>query len=552
MSGSRIFQPFRAVGVVSGDVPFSLNKLGDEKFVTVPVGNSFHVYNCSDLRLALVSSLVDRPITAVCNVNEVTFTASGNSLLVWHRAHIVQRLDGEHNANITSLLSFGPTVVSVSSKDSRVVVWNVAKRDGSDVQLVTTFRLDDTNQNNNNNSDSDSGSDSDDEDNGSTTTNMSRNEPFVVTSILHPATYINKVIFGSSNGKLELWNVATCKHIHTMECVNNTSSSTSSYSSSTSSSSSSLSSSSSASSVRGAVTSLAQSPAADVIGVGYSTGEIHIVNLAYDSILMQFNQREGLGCVTSLSFRTDSAITSTSGTNTARLVSTGETGSFAVWDLEHKRLESMYNGAHDGRIVSATFMPKEPLLLTSGEDNSLRMFIFDQPDGSARQLKSRIGHWMPPTKIRFYGGEVISTLGDGADGAALQIVSAGLDRSMRSFHVVRDAQSREMSQGKVNAQARRLGQDVKAHTLKLSPALHFVAKETRGRDWCDVISCHEGSTKARVWSFENKRLGEHVLEPSDVVHHYTTHTLAKKSKKNRKLKMFKMLKISVFWIQPLY
>ena len=116
-----------------------------------------------------------RPITAVCNVNEVTFTASGNSLLVWHRAHIVQRLDGEHNANITSLLSFGPTVVSVSSKDSRVVVWNVAKRDGSDVQLVTTFRLDDTNQNNNNNSDSENDSDSDDEDNGSTTTNMSRN-----------------------------------------------------------------------------------------------------------------------------------------------------------------------------------------------------------------------------------------------------------------------------------------------------------------------------------------------------------------------------------------
>ena len=70
---SAIFQPFRAVGVVSGDVPFSLNTLGSQKFVTVPVGNSFHVYNCADLRLALVSSLVDRPITACCNVNEVTF-----------------------------------------------------------------------------------------------------------------------------------------------------------------------------------------------------------------------------------------------------------------------------------------------------------------------------------------------------------------------------------------------------------------------------------------------------------------------------------------------
>ena len=61
------------------------------------------------------------------------------------------------------------------------------------------------------------------------------------------------------------------------------------------------------------------------------------------------------------------------------------------------------------------------------------MFIFDQPDGSARQLKSRVGHWLPPTQIRFYGGEVVATLGDGADGAALQILSSGklLKKSMK-------------------------------------------------------------------------------------------------------------------------
>ena len=110
----------------------------------------------------------------------------------------------------------------------------------------------------------------------------------------------------------------------------------------------------------------------------------------------------------------------------------------------------------------------------------------------------------------------------------------GLDRSLRSFHVVRDAQSRELSQGKVNAQARRLGSDVKAYDLKLPPMLRFETKETRGRDWCDIISCHEGSTTARVWSFENKRLGEHVLEPSTVVHHHTTNTFSKKTSKHKR------------------
>ena len=56
---------------------------------------------------------------------------------VWHRAHIVQRLGGEHDAAVTGLLSFGPCVVSVSAADGRVCVWNVRKRDGSD--LVSTF-----------------------------------------------------------------------------------------------------------------------------------------------------------------------------------------------------------------------------------------------------------------------------------------------------------------------------------------------------------------------------------------------------------------------------
>lgn len=109
---------------------------------------------------------------------------------------------------------------------------------------------------------------------------------------------------------------------------------------------------------------------------------------------------------------------------------------------------------------------------------------------------------------------------------------SGLDQSFRSFHVVRDAQSRELSQGKLISKARKLGTD--SHTLKLSPMVRFEAKETRGRDWCDIISCHEGSTSARVWSFEKKRLGEHVLEPSNVIHHHTSNTLSKKTSKHKR------------------
>ena len=32
---------------------------------------------------------------------------------------------------------------------------------------------------------------------------------FTATSILHPATYLNKVLVASSEGKLQLWNIRT-------------------------------------------------------------------------------------------------------------------------------------------------------------------------------------------------------------------------------------------------------------------------------------------------------------------------------------------------------
>jgi U3 small nucleolar RNA-associated protein 21 len=43
-----IFEPFRAIGYINaGAVPFSVQRLGTETFVTVSVGKAFHVYNVS-------------------------------------------------------------------------------------------------------------------------------------------------------------------------------------------------------------------------------------------------------------------------------------------------------------------------------------------------------------------------------------------------------------------------------------------------------------------------------------------------------------------------
>ena len=134
------------------------------------------------------------------------------------------------------------------------------------------------------------------------------------------------------------------------------------------------------------------------------------------------------------------------------------------------------------------------------------MWVFDAADGSARLLKSREGHTAPPRRIRYYGDITEASMGMGADAAGCQILSAGSDRALRVFNTARDSQSTEMSQGPLLKKARKM--HVRPEDLKLKPILAFAAAETRARDWCNVITCHEGDCNAYVWKFDQRALGK--------------------------------------------
>jgi WD40 repeat protein len=79
---------------------------------------------------------------------------------------------------------------------------------------------------------------------------------------------------------------------------------------------------------------------------------------------------------------------------------------------------------HHGGVFTLCFFAGEPLLFTSGGDNAIKVWIFDQSDGSARLLRSRAGHSAPPQKIRFYSTSSL-------------ILSAARDKSFRLFSTVR-------------------------------------------------------------------------------------------------------------------
>lgn len=68
------------------------------------------------------------------------------------------------------------------------------------------------------------------------------------------------------------------------------------------------------------------------------------------------------------------------------LVSATEAGNLAIWNLDKRVLVTQYQNAHRGGVTSLQFFDREPLLLSSGQDNSVKLWIFDQQNGEPRYI----------------------------------------------------------------------------------------------------------------------------------------------------------------------
>ncbi|PON41112.1 Guanine nucleotide-binding protein, beta subunit [Parasponia andersonii] len=418
-----IFEPFRAIGYITSVVPFSVQRLGTETFVTVSVGKAFQIYNCAKLSLVLVGPQLPKKIRALASYRELTFAAYGNEIAVFKRAHQVSTWS-RHEAKVNSLLLFGEHILSIDV-EGNVFIWAFKEID-QNLAPIGHIMLDDN---------------------------------FTPSCVMHPDTYLNKVIIGSQEGSLQLWNVSTKKKLYEFKGW------------------------------KSSITSCVSSPALDVVAVGCSDGTIHLHNIRYDEELVTFTHSTR-GAVTALSFGTDGQ---------PLLASGGSSGVISIWNLEKRRLQSVIRDAHDSSVLSLHFFANEPVLMSSSADNSIKMWIFDTSDGDPRLLRFRSGHSAPPQCIRFYSN-------------GRHILSAGQDRAFRLFSVIQDQQSRELSQRHVSKRAKKLR--MKVEEIKLKPVIAFDCAEIRERDWCNVVTCHVDTAQAYVWRLQNFVLGEHILKPS--------------------------------------
>ncbi|GBG70074.1 hypothetical protein CBR_g5707 [Chara braunii] len=412
-----IFYPYRALGYITDETPFSVVRRGADHTVIVSIGKAWQIYSCSKLTLQFVGPELEKRITAVVGKISSTFVAYGRKIGVFSRGTQVETWTG-HTGRVLQMLVLGNYLLSLGD-DKRLLIWRTGRAGGLDSEI----QLDDS---------------------------------FTPTCLVHPETYLNKVLICSEEGRLQLWNIVSKKVIYEFKGWGS------------------------------AVRCCVSSPALDVVGLGCANGCIHVLNLKYDETVMTLVHTTK-GPVTALSFRTDGQ---------PMLAAGGTSGEITIWNLEKQKLQSVIRTAHDGTISSLYFLPKEPMLISSAADNSLKMWIFDSDDGEARLLRFRSGHSAPPTCIQYYG-------------QGRRILSAGQDRSFRLFSTVQDQQSKELSQGRLASKAKRY--DIREEELRLPRVIAFAAADVRERDWCNVVTCHEGDSAAYTWRLQNFVIGEHIL-----------------------------------------
>ncbi|XP_028660660.2 WD repeat-containing protein 36 isoform X1 [Erpetoichthys calabaricus] len=421
--GSALFAGYRGLGLYSNHLPHVLryHKRHQEFYLVTVVGKCFHTYNVKKLGIVAVSNALPEDITCLAADRMLVFTAHGNTVNAFARNKEIVHTYLGHKADVHLLQPFGDHLISVDS-DNVLIVWDTQSE-----EEYTQISFDKT--------------------------------LFVVSAITHPSTYLNKILVGSRQGSLQLWNIKRSKLLYTFTSWGS------------------------------AVTVLQQAPAVDVIAVGLASGQIIIHNIKYDETLMKFQQ--DWGPITSISFRTDGHPIMAAGS---------PLGHIGIWDLEDKKLVVQMRDSHSTAIAGVTFIHGEPLLVTNGSDNAIRIWIFDAPGGVGRLLKSRMGHNAPSTKIKYYGQN------------GQNILSAGQDGTLQSFSTTHDRFNKSLGHGSFNKKKSKK-KSVQYDTMKLPPITTFAAEASRESDWDGIIACHRGYLVSTTWNYQKSSMGAHKLEP---------------------------------------
>jgi U3 small nucleolar RNA-associated protein 21 len=502
------------VGLVSPtSVPFTSLKLGKTTFqITTSVGRSLQTY---DLKRGLNLVFITRPqtpgeISATVAWQKLVFAAWSSSqrnaksrgVWVYQRGKKVAELEMPQGGieKTVKLVVMGEWIVGCGSK--KIEVWKRAT-----LEHYTTLH-------------------------GASSGNLSG-------SICIMPTYLNKIFVGRQDGSIEIWNMRTGKLLYTLLPP---------------------------AADFGAVSAMEPTPALHLLAIAYESGPVTIHNIRTDKEVMRLNTGGSQKLpVTSISFRTDGLGAGEDGREDGVMATASkESGDITFWDLNKGgRKMGTLRGAHSpapsasggvgGGISKVEFLAGQAIIISSGFDNSLKSWIFDETPFSPtpRILHMRGGHAAPVSTLRF-----LPSNSDGSDDTGKWLLSASQDRSLWGWSLRRDGQSTELSQGAIQKKAKKMGllngnaemskhhaklEDLKAPTITCmacslnrdggmgampgATGIWNNSSKVKGQDkktpevsmtgWESIVTGHAGDKTARTWFWGRKRAGRWAFDTGD-------------------------------------
>ena len=504
IGNSRLFVPFRTVGLICSSRPYCLTVGGNSRSITVPMGCYFVHYNLDKLQPTLTSRAAKSSIDYIMADDSmqisVAIHSKANQLSLYRRIHVIDTLTLKTKSrrwNIRHVIQFGRQKQSSTGQNALLLALLLSRPSLRDDDDNTTVPIVGEDSDSDSDSDDDSDSDNDDDyNNGNCEIVLvlaHRNklqvqkritiDNFTASVCLHPPTYVNKIVVGhASEAKLALIQLQSQKTLYTYTLPKS-----------------------------GGISCLESSPSLDVIAVGTTSGKVHLLNLRKDVIL--FTIDSGKSRITSISFCTAAAADHSQ--NAYMSVSSMD-GIVRLWELTKKDL-IWEDILHPGGVCQAHFLPNEPVIVSSGiRSNSIQMHLVEGRN-QVRLLRQRSGHTSPPTVLRPLQSNYDNT--SVVDAAKCQLLTGGsLDATVRSVSTVRSVLDVEYSQGAGLAKrAKQLGIQVK--DLKLPRLIDMAMggkfyssndsnnNESKG----DMVSIHANHAMAYVWSSQRKAQSGPVL-----------------------------------------
>lgn len=498
----------KTLGLVSPTaVPLSSVRLGKSTFqITTSVGHSLQTY---DLRRGLNLVFVSRPqtpdiITAIYSWQDKVFAAWGNSrreslggIWVFKRGKKIASLETPSGLSgpIERLLVFGSWIVGCTGKS--IEVWKNAS-----YEHYTSLKPQRIENN--------------------------PGERIYTAHMCSMPTYLNKVLAGRYDGTVDIFNISTGKLLYSvLPAFKNA----------------------------GAVTALQPTPVLSLIAIAYKSGALSIQNIETDkSVLSLRAPSPKVPPTTSIGFRTDGLGAGKDGTKSGVMATACiDNGDITLWDLNNGgRVTGILRRAHrvsanetGSGTTHIEFLDAQPVLVSSGKDNALRTWIFDETPFSPipRPLHQRSGHSAPITALDF-----LPSSSDGSEFGGKWLLSASKDCGLWGFSVRKDSQNIEISQGAIEHKANKMRGsaasgapiEVQSDLLK-APEIACMAcslnrdggigvtttgpvwtnprvtdtNASNTTGWESVITGHRGDKYARTWFWGKKKAGRWTFETGD-------------------------------------